>query len=123
MLENFDDIKVGDEVRVNRGRSPDSIRKVTHVTAKTFDVVGYGKFWKKNGKGYGDADSWYAAYASHIQKGDRERIERERARRINRQLVNGFPVEHYNDDELARVAAIVTEAIKRRQGDDNDDQL
>jgi hypothetical protein len=105
MLENFDDIKVGDEVIVSRGRSPRRLGKVYKVTPKTFDVEGNGKFWKHNGKGHGDADSWDARYCYHIQPGDR--------RRENENLFSGCRVRDLHDTELETIAKIIRACNRR----------
>jgi ribosomal protein L24 len=115
MYPDFTDVQVGDEVKVSRGRSRDRISTVYKVTAQTFCVEGFGRFWKKNGKGHGDSDSWYGRYAEKIEPGDRERIAREATRINNSNLYSEHRVRDFNDDELARVADIIRECNKRRE--------
>lgn len=114
MLDNMDGLRVGDMVKVHRGRGRDQIAKVYKVTAKTFCVEGFGRFWLKNGKGHGDADSWYGRYASYIEDGDIARIQAEEHRIKNTNTYNEHRVRDFNDDELARVAAIIRECNTRR---------
>lgn len=114
MLDNFEDIRVGDVVKAHRGRGRDQIVKVYKVTAKTFCVEGFGRFWKKNGKGHGDADSWYGRYCNFVEDGDIARIQAEGLRIKGKNLYSEHRVDNFNDDELARVAAIITECNLRR---------
>ena len=114
MYDDFENVQVGDKVKCCRGRSRDAISKVYHVTPKQFKVEGFGSFWKKNGKGVGDANSWYGRYAHHIEHGDVTRIRAETAHNNNRNLYSGHRVRDFNDDELARVAKIIRECNKRR---------
>ena len=114
MYDNFEDVKVGDKVKCSRGTSMDRICRVYHVTAKTFDVEGFGRFWKRNGKGHGDADSWHGRYANHIEEGDVERLAAESRKVRNRNLFHKHSVRDFNDDELARVAGIIKECNTRR---------
>lgn len=115
MFIDFTDVKVGDEVRVTRGRrSRDRISRVYHVTAQTFDVEGFGRFWKKNGHGHGDSDSWYGRYANNVEHGDKARIAKEQKRVNDTNLYSEHHVRDFNDDELARVAAVIRECNKRQ---------
>ena len=114
MSEDFTNVMIGDEVKVTRGRSLDRISKVYHVTTKTFDVEGFGRFWKHNGKGHGDADSWYGRYAYKIERGDRIRIELQQERVKNTNLYAEHRVRDFDHDELARVAEIIRECQARR---------
>jgi myo-inositol-hexaphosphate 3-phosphohydrolase len=114
MYVDFMNVQVGDEVKVTRGRQRDRISRVYHVTAATFDVEGFGRFWKKNGKGYGDAQSWYGRWAENLEHGDKTRIAAEQKRVNDHNIYNGHRVRDFNDDELARVAAIILECNKRR---------
>jgi len=114
LYDNFEDVAVGDRVKVHRGRSRDFIAEVYHVTPKQFKVEGFGSFWKKNGRGVGDANSWYGKYAHHIERGDVARVRAETARINNRNLFSGHRVRDFNDDELARVAKVIRECNKRR---------
>ena len=120
MNEDFTNVIVGDEVRVSRGRSRDQISKVYHVTDQTFDVEGYGRFWKKNGKGHGDADSWIGRYAYKIEHGDRTRIAAENRRVKDHNLIAEHLTRHLNDDEMHRVATVIRECIARRNQADED---
>lgn len=120
LYDNFEDVKVGDKVKCHRGRSRDIIAEVYDVTPKQFKVEGFGSFWKKNGKGVGDANSWYGSYAHHIERGDVARIGGETARINNRNLFSGHRVRDFNDDELARVGAIIRECNARRKAEERE---
>lgn len=114
LYDNFEDIKVGDRVKCHRGRGRDQISRVSKVTPKTFCVEGFGRFWKHNGKGHGDSGCWYGTYCNFIEDGDIARIQAEGKRIANKNTYNGHRVDDFNDDELARVAAIITECNLRR---------
>ena len=120
MYDNFENIRVGDRVKCYRGRSRDQIARVYKVTAKTFCVEGFGRFWKKNGKGHGDSDSWYGRYCNYIEDGDIARIQAEGLRIKNINTYSGHRVRDFNDDELARVAAIIEECQARRIEEEED---
>ena len=115
-MNNFDHIKEGDEVKVSRGRQPEQIGTVGRVTAKQFNVIGYGRFWKKNGYALGNSTAWYGAYARPIQIGDREKFAKQKEVTANRNLFSGFRVRDFNDTELAAVADIIRAANKRMDG-------
>ena len=117
--DSFELVRVGDKIRVHRGRSPDYVGEVVKVTPKQFGVAGYGMFWKKNGKGVGDADSWYGRYANHLQPGDNKRIVRETARRKDGMTLREFNTSHdmslLNDLELNVIAEVIRTATKRHE--------
>lgn len=115
MYADFTDVQVGDEVVCSRGRSKDRICKVYHTTAKTFDVEGFGRFWKENGKGHGDSDSWYGRYAEKIEDGDRDRIASEQRRIKNTHLFSEHRVQDFTDSELEKVAFVIRLCNARRK--------
>lgn len=114
MYPNFEDVQVGDRVKCSRGRSRDRISKVYHVTPKQFSVEGFGNFWKKNGKGVGDAQSWFGRYTDKIEAGDVKRIAREGRRVRNSNLFSEHRVRDFSDSELEKVAAVITLCNERR---------
>jgi hypothetical protein len=118
MYDNFEDVAVGDAVKCSRGRSRDAIAKVYHVTPKQFAVEGFGKFWKETGKGVGNSGSWYGRYANKIEHGDIARIKAENQRVKNSNAYSEHRVRDFNDDELARVGAIIRECVARREAEE-----
>ncbi len=115
LYENFDNVAEGDEVKVRRGRSSQRIAKIYRVTPKQFRIDGFGPFWKHNGKGVGDADSWYGSWAEHIQPGDRKRIAMAGRRLADSNTFSGCRVRDLTDDELHIIAQLIRRADKRRE--------
>ncbi len=112
-MNNFEHIAVGDEVKVTRGRSSQQVAKVYHITPKQFKVEGYGSFWKKNGYGVGHSTSWFGSYANKLERGDRTRIAAANKRQKDGITYREHNVNHFNNDELARVVAIINECDLR----------
>ena len=117
MYTNFEDVQVGDKVKCHRGRGRDQIVEVYKVTAKTFCVEGFGRFWKHNGKGYGDADSWFGRWADKVEAGDAERIARTNRRVENQNLYSEHRVRDFSDSELEKVAAVIRLCNARRNAE------
>ena len=116
LYDNFENVAEGDEVMVRRGRGRQRIAKVYRVTPKQFRIDGFGPFWKHNGKGVGDADSWYGSWANHIEPGDKERIAAESARLVDSNTFSECRVRDLSDDELAAIACIIRACQLRREG-------
>lgn len=110
---DFECVSVGDDVLIRKGRSPDKIGRVCHVTPKQFKVECFGSFWKRNGHEVGGS-TWYKGYATKPERGDRARIAAEKKRRTNQRILSGWSTYELNDDELDQVASIITGATKRR---------
>ncbi len=114
LYDNFEDVAEGDEVMVRRGRGRARIAKVYRVTPKQFKIQGFGPFWKHNGKGVGDADSWYGSWANHIEPGDKERIAAMEQRAADTKTFSECRVSDLNHIELIAIGKIIRNAEKRR---------
>ena len=111
MQENFEDVKVGDKVIIRHSNRSDVVGVVERIT-KTQFVVGFRKFWKKNGDLVGGRSMWSSTWCVKGDEMDFQKVEAELRVKSKQNEVYKLVKDGYkdlNEEQLDKILSAIKE--------------